>query len=196
MENELNETGSSFIDSLSLQQQSLFSYGHRSLLGDSPGNKRRVRMINAMHQDALRDLADPSLNLVFLHLPLPHAPYIYDGSSHTFPKRYLSVGTYLDNLALTDTFLGDFRDALTKAGLWEKTTLVVSSDHPNRRSREVDGKDDPRVPFLLKMAGQTTGVVYEPKLLTIVTKSLIEAILNREITTSEEAVKWLPTHPR
>jgi hypothetical protein len=43
----------------------------------------------------------------------------------------------------------------------------------------------------LKLAGQTSGIVYLPPLRTIVTKPLLEAILNREITTSQDAINWL-----
>lgn len=196
MGNELSETGATFASALSLQLQSLFSYGFRSLLGQSPRAKYRVGILHALHDDASRAVADPSLNLVFLHLPMPHAPYLYDRFSYRFPKRYLTAGSYLDNLALADIYLGDFRDAIIAAGLWDKTTLIVTSDHPNRLSMEVDGKEDPRVPFLLKMAGQTEGVTYEPGLRTLVTKSLIEAILNRQVATSADAVKWLTEHPK
>lgn len=196
MGNELSETGSTFLSALSLQEQSLFSYGYRSVLGESPRAKYRVGVLHALHNDALRALVDPSLNLVFLHLPVPHAPYLYDRFSYQFPKRYLSAGSYLDNLALADSFLGDFREAMTNAGLWDRTTVLVSSDHPNRMSMEVDGKEDPRVPFLLKLAGQSTGVDYEPMLPTIVSKSLIEAILDSRVITTEDAVKWLTAHPK
>jgi hypothetical protein len=195
MGNELSATGSQFATAFSLQQQSLFAYGNRSLLGESPTAKHRIDMLNAMHADSLRDVVDPSLNLVFLHFPVPHGPYLYDRFSYKFPKRYLGTGSYLDNLALADIYLGDFRDAMTSAGLWDKTTVIVTSDHPDRMSRAIDGKDDPRVPFFLKMAGQTEGVTYETVLRTVVTKSLIEAILDRQITTSEDAVKWLTAHP-
>lgn len=196
MGNELSETGSTFASALSLQQQSLFSYGYRSLLGQSPRAQYRIGVLHALHDDAARAVADPSLNLVFLHLPMPHAPYLYDRFSYQFPKRYLSAGSYLDNLALADIYLGDFREAMTTAGLWDKTTVLVTSDHPDRMSMEIDGKQDPRVPFLLKMAGQTQGVTYEAVLRTIITKSLIEAILNRQVTTSEDAVKWLTAPPK
>jgi len=191
MGNELSETGATFASALSLQLESLFSYGFRSLLGQSPRAKYRIGVLHALHDDASRAVADPSLNLVFLHLPMPHAPYLYDRFSYQFPERYLSAGSYLDNLALTDIYLGDFRDSMTSAGLWDKTTVIVTSDHPNRLSMEIDGKQDPRVPFLLKMAGQTEGVDYETVLRTIVTKPLIEAILARQIATSADAIKWL-----
>jgi sulfatase-like protein len=193
LENQLSETGRTFRESVSLQLQSLFAYRNRSVLGESPRAKHRVEMLSAMHADALRDVADPSLNLVYLHLPVPHAPYLYDRFSYTFPKRYLGAGSYMDNLALADIYLGDFREAMTNAGLWDKTTVLVSSDHPDRMSLSVDGKEDPRVPFLLKLAGQTSGMTYEPVLPTIVTKPLLEAILDRKITTPEDAIKWLTT---
>lgn len=196
MENEVSETGATFVQSLSLQQQSLFAYGFRSILGESPRARHRIAMLNTMREEAMRQVADPSLDLVFLHLPLPHAPYLYDRFSYTFPKHYLSFSSYLDNLALADIFLGDLRESLTSAGLWDKTTVLVTSDHPNRLSLQVDGKEDPRVPFLLKLAGQTSGVTYDPVLLTIVTKPLLEAILDCKITTSEDAVNWLMAHPK
>jgi hypothetical protein len=193
LENQLSETGRTFPESVSLQLQSLFAYRNRSVLGESPRAKHRVEMLGAMHADAMRDVTDPSLNLVYLHLPVPHAPYLYDRFSYTFPKRYLSAGTYLDNLALADNYLSDFREAMTNAGLWDKTTVLVSSDHPDRMSLAVDGKEDPRVPFLLKLAGQTSGVSYDPVLQTIVTKPLLEAILNCKIKTPEDVVTWLTT---
>jgi hypothetical protein len=193
-ENELSEAGSTFAESLGIQLQSVFAYGNRTLLGQSPMSKHRVEMLNNTHAEALRAVADPTLNLVFLHLPVPHAPYLYDRFSYTFPKRYLGVGSYFDNLVLADLFLGDFREAMTTAGLWDKTTVLVTSDHPNRMSLSVDGQEDPRVPFLLKMAGQTKGVTYDPVLRTIVTKPLIEAILDRKITTTEDAITWLTAH--
>ncbi len=195
LENQLNEIGSSFLETLAIQQQSLFAYGSRSLLGESPRAKHRLAMMNSIREAAVRDVADPSLDLVFLHLPVPHAPYRYDRVSATFPKRYLGAGTYLDNLALADVYLRDLRDAMIAAGLWDTTTVLVSSDHPDRSALFVDGKEDPRVPFLLKLAGQTTGRTYESLLPTIETKPLLEAILDGAIHTPEDAINWLTTHP-
>ena len=196
LESELNEAGSSFLESVSLQLQSLFAYGYRSVLGESPRAKHHLQMMDEIHQEALRDAADPSLDLVFLHLPVPHAPYLYDRATSSFPKRYLGVGSYLDNLALADIYLHDLRDAMIAAALWDETTVLVTADHPDRTSVTVDGKQDPRVPFILKLAGQTTAATYESLLPTIVTRRMLEAILNGEIQKPEEAVKWLETHPK
>jgi hypothetical protein len=196
LESELNEAGSGFLASVSLQQQSLFAYGFRSVLGDSPRSQHHLEMMDSIHRDALRLAADPALDLVFLHLPVPHAPFLYDRASSSFPKRYLSAGSYYDNLALADIYLSDLRDAILTAGLWDTTTLLVTSDHPDRSSALVDGKEDPRVPFLLKLAGQRAGATYSPLLHTIVTKPLIEEILAGHIHTAEEATTWLTAHPK
>ncbi len=195
MENEVSETGLTFAQSLSVQLESLFAYGYRSALGESPRAKLRIRMLNSMRDDAMRDVADPSLNLVFLHLPVPHGPYLYDRFSYTFPKRYLGAGSYFDNLALADIFLSDLREAMTTAGLWDKTTVLVSSDHPDRSAMSVDGKADPRVPFLLKLAGQTKAETFSESLQTVITKPMLESILEGKITTPEDAVNWLRAHP-
>ena len=85
---------------------------------------------------------------------------------------------------------------MISAGLWDKTTVLVSSDHPDRTSLFVDGREDKRVPFLLKLAGQTSGVTYEPLLQTVVTKPLLEAIMEGKVTTPEDAVSWLTAHPK
>ena len=196
MENALSRPASTFQESLIIQQQSLFAYGHRSLLGTSPRSKQRIDMLNSMHESALRDVANPALNLILLHFPVPHAPYLYDPFSHTFPKRYLGVGSYFDGLVLADVYLSDLRQAMTGAGLWDTTTVLVTSDHSDRTSMSVDGKKDPRVPFLLKMAGQSKGQEYTYLLPTVVTKPLLEAILDRKIATSEDAVNWLNSHSK
>ena len=48
-------------------------------------------------------IRDQSIDFVFIHLPVPHPPGIYDRrAGHQRP-----TGTYIDNLALADRTLGD-----------------------------------------------------------------------------------------
>ena len=152
-------------------------------------------MIQAMREEAQRYAADPSLQLVFLHLPTPHPPHFYDRHSRTFTGRNPgAAGSYPDSLALADLILGEIRESMTRASLWDKTTVLVSSDHPNRASKDFDGKSDPRVPFLLKLAGQTSGVPYAAPINTIGTKPLLEAILTGQVASPEQAISWLHAH--
>jgi arylsulfatase A-like enzyme len=109
-------------------------------------------------------------------------------------RRNAGAKSYSDSIALADVFLGDIRTAMTRVGLWDTTTVLVSSDHANRVAKLFDGKEDPRVPFLLKLAGQTSAVTYTAPLQTVVSKALLETILARQVNTPEEAVSWLQTH--
>ena len=85
---------------------------------------------------------------------------------------------------------------MTEAGVWDQTTVLVTSDHASSAASEIDGQDDPRVPFMLKLAGQTSAVSYEPVLPTVVTKPLLEAIIEGKVATSEDATAWLAEHSR
>jgi hypothetical protein len=195
LDGTLNETSGTFAESIPLQQRSLFEYGYISIFRQSLRARHRVKVLQAIVEEAQRYAADPSLDFIFLHLPTPHPPHFYDPVSRTFTKRNAGAESYPDSLALADIFLGDIRTAMVRAGLWDKTTILVSSDHPNRSSQGFDGKTDPRVPFLLKLAGQNSTVAYTPPLKTVVTKALLEAILAHCVNTPAEAANWLQTHP-
>jgi arylsulfatase A-like enzyme len=145
---------------------------------------------------------DPRLNLVFLHISVPHWPPIYDAAKASFSTR--PGGTYLDNLALVDLTLGEIRQTLEQARTWESSTILLTADHPLRvemwRSMHhsglpADAQQSARVPFLLKMAGENHGVDYPRAIQTVVTKDLLLAIMNGKVTTAEQVGVWLDGHP-
>jgi hypothetical protein len=97
--------------------------------------RRRSRAAEAASFELMRHRAgelavDSRFQLVFMHFPVPHLLGIYD--RHTGDYSTSDSSSYLDNLALADRTLGDVRRALESAGLWDKTTLLVTSDHPLR----------------------------------------------------------------
>lgn len=125
--------------------------------------------------------------LTLLHFAVPHHPFIYDRTRNALssdPNR-----TYEDNLVLTDQTLGEMRREMEAAGLWEETTLIVTSDHWWRTP--VDGQIDKRVPFILKLAGQKQGVTYDAAFNTVLTSQLIGAILSGELSTPDAVTRWL-----
>jgi arylsulfatase A-like enzyme len=101
---------------------------------------------------------------------------------------------YLDNLVLADRALGLLRQSLEEAGLWDQSAILVSADHGWRTSfwrgtpqwtraeEAASHSDTSRVPFLLKLPRQTSGVAYEKPLPTVVTRRLITAILSGRLT--------------
>jgi hypothetical protein len=130
-------------------------------------------------------LRDAALDLVFVHLPVPHEPVIYDAARGRF--RLEPGGSYADNLALADRALAHLRDQLARAGLWERSWVLVSSDHG---WREGPGPDR-HVPFLLKAPGAGRHLAYERKLDTVASARLLTEILRGRIGTISEAALWL-----
>jgi hypothetical protein len=152
---------------------------------------------------ALQSVLDPRLNLVFLHLNVPHPKFIYDAAKASFSSGQET--TYPDNLALVDRILGEIRGALEQSGTWDRTTILLTSDHPLRlhrwrlsnqfHGRTFDLRQGTRVPFLLKMAGQKQGLAYDTPMRTVVTKDLLLAIMKGEITQPEQVARWLDRRP-
>ena len=147
-------------------------------------------------------MVDPRLNLVFMHWNIPHPPGItgpQDGASKS------SASTYVDNLRLLNQTVGEIRSTLEKAGLWDSSTILMSSDHPLRlKTWSVEKIAPPsvgsisqasEVPFLLKMAGQRQGFAYSKPMQTVVTKDLLLAIMKGEIHQPGQVAEWLDSHP-
>jgi hypothetical protein len=153
------------------------------------------RTYDQVHQDMLGALTDRRLNLLFIHINVPHGPMIYSAAQDRITSgRQLN---YSDNLRLTDRTVQDIRRTLERAGMWETSTILLTSDHPLRvnyyRPQYLPrgATQHSEVPYLLKMAGQTRGFTYNQEVQEVVTKELLLAILNKQVTTAEQAAAWL-----
>ena len=141
-------------------------------------------------------IMDIDINLVFIHFMPPHEPWIYDRSEDHYNYNIItSVGVepegHFDNLVLVDRTIGVLREKMESEGLWDQTTILISSDHWWRSSHEFDGITDHRVPFLLKLAGQTESIVFETPFNTLLSHDLILSILQNDLSTPEEIYDWL-----
>jgi hypothetical protein len=155
--------------------------------------------------DMLRVIADPRLNLVFVHMNIPHPPAVYLAASDTMSSSRSPAPTYFDNLRLVDRTIHDMRRTLEDCGLWETSTILLTADHPLRVNTQYSWltrkQTGPRttqsaeVPYLLKMSGQRRGLAYNTPMQEIVTKRLLLAILNREVTTPDQIAIWLDHNP-
>ena len=92
---------------------------------DISQEKKHAADLAAIMPQAEALIRDQSIGFVFIHLPVPHPPGIYDRR----PGHQRVTGTYIDNLALADRSLGQLMDSLNATPLAAKTTLVVCSDH-------------------------------------------------------------------
>jgi hypothetical protein len=132
------------------------------------------------------------LNLKFLHYPVPHGPGIYDITTGSLTID--SKSTYIDNLVLADRTLGKIRELLEAGGNWDRSIVLVTSDHWWREAPLVNGKRDHRIPFMLKLAGQKSEVEYKHAFNTILTRDLLLKILQGELNSPTEVMTWIDSN--
>jgi hypothetical protein len=185
-----------FALSLPLGFRFLHSF-EQSINSKSYETRHRVIM-----DQTIQMVSDPNIDLVFIHLPLPHFPYLFNRKTDEF-----SGGKgYLDNLVLADNVLGDIRTAMEKANIWKESTLIISSDHSwrlvsgdaafraelTKEDREISGGiEDKRVPFLLKLANQKQRIDYQSPLNTVATYDLILALITGKVSEPKELNSWM-----
>ena len=148
-------------------------------------------------------LRDPTAGFVLLHFPVPHLGGIYDRATNKFTT---GPSTYLDNLALADKCLSHLREVLEESGQWDSSVVLVMGDHSWRmgpmvsdlstlRGEELDasegGRYDPRPVYVIKMAGQKTGIRLETPFSALNTRALLDAIMLGEIQTAESLAHFV-----
>jgi hypothetical protein len=136
--------------------------------------------------------ADAAIGVALIHLPVPHSPAIYNRSTGRFTVT--DRVSYLDSVALADRTFGEIRRTIEAAGLWDRTAVLVSSDHGWRTylwrgTPDWTAEDEAAsrgetmgVPFLLKLPGQKGGLGYDRRFDTVVSAWLITAILDGSLT--------------
>lgn len=130
-------------------------------------------------QNAMQVVADERYSLCFIHLPIPHLPSI---APWKYNEPQGDAVNYFRNLAAADQALGDLLGKLTASSVLCKTTVIVSSDHHWRKSREYDGKTDLRVPFIIRFPKQCNRIDIKNKFDTVKTRFLVQDIIKESRT--------------
>ena len=141
-----------------------------------------------------RDAADPRIDLLFVHIPAPHLLPIYNRRERNFDLD--GNLDYFDNVALVDRTLGELRHAIDQAGLSDRTSLLITADHGLRPgawigrvgwTEELDHLTErlppERVPFILKLAGQTQPLHAEHPFSNVAAGDLALAVLGGKVST-------------
>jgi hypothetical protein len=132
-------------------------------------------------------IADQKLHFVFLHLPYPHYPTIYDPQKDKIIPR---DPCYYDNVHLADKVLSMIRRELENQGGWDKTTILITSDHWLRELNtgfidqylQLEKEDfltlmakrkKPLVPFMLKLPYQKKGIKYDKEINAVIAHDLM-----------------------
>jgi hypothetical protein len=155
-------------------------------------NIRNYRDIMA-HAETLID--DSQISFVFLHVPVPHPPGIYDRQRHLLRQR----GTYLDNLVLADDTLGLLLKGIDATRESGRTIVIVSSDHSWRISlyrnlagwsaeeeRACGGQFDDRPVLLIHFPGQRMGADVNAAVPEMLEHDMIAGMLRGEIQSPED----------
>lgn len=183
--------------------------------GEDPGSERfrdaeiqhaQQQQYFQIRDQAYRDAADPSIDLLFLHIPAPHLLPIYNRRKHNFDLD--GDLDYFDNVALVDRTLGELRAAIEQAGLSDRTSLLVTADHGLRPgawigrmgwTEELDRltqRQPPEtVPFILKLAGQKQAVRVEHVFSNVAGADLALAVLGGKVATTQQAAAWMNQRP-
>jgi hypothetical protein len=147
-------------------------------------------------EEAKKAIADRDLNLVLVHMPVPHAPSIYNRHEKSFELE--AETGYLDSLALADRAMGELRQAMESAGTWDDTTVLITADHwlrfyesGQRADTEITSKPDDRVPFLIKLAGQKETVSYAQEFNNVILHDLILEVLGTGISDPSGVIGWM-----
>jgi arylsulfatase A-like enzyme len=151
-----------------------------------------IKRYESLMNESLLMVSRQDMNLVMLHLPVPHDPNIYDAAGKKFARERET--SYSDNLELADKALGELRSTMEKAGIWDQVTILVSSDHWWRESPLVKGHHDHRIPFILKLAGQHATRSYDQAFNTVVTSDLILGVLRGDVATVTQLTDFLDRH--
>jgi hypothetical protein len=188
--------GEGFLAILVNQWRSLVETQRLSPFGQSLTTIHHRESVELVLARARAAAMDPQYQFVFLHLPIPHPPYFYDRRSGAFSLIGSAESRYLDSLALADLTLGTIRAGMERAGVWDGSTILLSSDHWDRLAAAVDGRLDHRIPFMLKLPGQTRGLAFHEPFNTVLSRGLLFAIQRGEVREPEQAAQWLSLHRR
>lgn len=191
---QYNSMGDSLLEIMPNQTRSLVETSLFSPFGQAITAKQHRRVYEEMLSETKTLVKDSRYGFSVIHLPIPHNPFIYDRRTGTFTLSNSPIKGYVDHLALLDRTIGEIRQTMEAAGVWDSALVLFTSDHHFRGSRSLDGKNDDRIPYLLKFPSQKQPSTYEPEFNSVLTGRMLLAVLSGEIRDEAGAAAWLNAH--
>jgi Sulfatase len=189
--------------SLERSVQHAFGYG----IGTPTAEMRDIRQHSADYSTLLiagdADLRNPSIDFLFLHMPVPHPYGFYDRRTKSVATHHTS---YIDNLALADVYLAHIRQILEQQHEWDDTTLVVMGDHSWRTSllwastdgwtaedeaASRGGQFDDRPAVIVKLPNQQAAARIDQPWNAVETRAMMDALLERKLNTPADLEAWV-----
>jgi hypothetical protein len=172
-----------------------------------PRTRYYIELIQNINDKAGELAVDEGISLALLHYPVPHGPFVYNHKSGEFAEN--ARANYFDSVALVDRTLGDLRKRMEREKVWDKTIVIITSDHWWRRDpgkikeflltdeeRSIVSEEmDYRVPFMIKTVGNEgesdPPLVYDSEFNTVLTQDLILKMLKGEISSKRDIERFL-----
>jgi hypothetical protein len=154
----------------------------------------------AIMEQAQALIANEKIQFLFIHLPIPHPPGIYDRAT----GKLRGAGTYIDNLALADRSLAELTNSLNATASAAKTILILCSDHSWRvpmwksnagwsaeEEAASHGKFDPRPVLIIHFPQQSREVAISQPFDQIALHGIIVSMLQGHIESQADLQAWL-----
>lgn len=145
-------------------------------------------------------IREEDIDFVFIHLPVPHGPYVYNRKEH----REQPGESYIDNLALADETLGLLQSDIAATPSSAMTTLIVSSDHSWRipmwrgylgwsaeDEMASQGRFDPRPVLMVHFPGQNATLNIQQSFPGLALHGILEQLIRKNITSREQMHAWV-----
>jgi hypothetical protein len=167
----------------------------------------RIVDFRTLSDSADQMIGDPTENFLFLHMPIPHPPGIYDRHRAIFVT---SNSSYIDNLALADQYIAHIRKTLEQQGQWDSSAIVIMGDHswrtkllwssssmwtPEDEAASHGGQFDDRPAYIVKMPYQQTAARVDSRFEAIRTRALLDGIMDGRLKTAGDLAVWAAQQP-
>jgi arylsulfatase A-like enzyme len=159
-------------------------------LHDKRRPAKRIQVLQDLTERSEKQLTQAEPDLIFIHLPVPHPPSIYDLKRNQFDTS--GERSYVDSLALADRTLGKLMAAMQSSPAWPRTNIIVCGDHswrtwmwrglPNNWSATDEaasngGVFDPRPMLMVHLAGQTEPAIVSQRFPLIRVHDIVDSLL-------------------
>jgi len=146
------------------------------------------RMSTRFRREMLRIIADsPPNTFAVFHVPQPHGPHVFepDGS---YAGPYSLSGPYASDydraLRHLDFYVGEIIECFRDSGKLDKALIIMTSDHARIAEKEPLIREVPewnrRVPLIVKLPGQESGLVTDETIATNRLRPLFEMVFSGE----------------
>jgi len=171
----------------------LFRWAFTSSRNAKTHTQKYKAIQNSVEESALKLSTQTQYDFVFVHSLMPHYPWIND--SHVMDDSLSqTLQGYYGNVVLADQMLARITERLKEQGLWDKTHIIITTDHPfDYHERTADFREW-RIPFMVKFAGAHPKGQYSKSINTIFMSGLINQMVTGKVTNPLELNRFLDEH--